>query len=117
MPFLRISDSSDISLPFMLKWKTPEEKFLLEERRAPPGPGWAAAMQPGLAQLRSLLTPHARRGRAAALQGAINSPAARKKSKFPSRTPRGDRKTSKPVTRQPLPIRWELEQAPAASNK
>lgn len=29
-----ISDSSDISLPFMLKRKTPEEKkFLLEEKR------------------------------------------------------------------------------------
>lgn len=50
-----------------------------EERRGEPrGAGWAAAVMPALARLRSLPTPHARRGTAAALQRAIDSPAARK---------------------------------------
>lgn len=39
------------------------------------------------------------------------------RSKRSPRALRGDRKASEPVTHQPLPIRWELDQAPSAGTK
>lgn len=101
----------------MLKWKMPEEKFLLEERTEEPGVpsgqwlcslGWLSSAP---------CQPHTLAEAEPPLCNNPPTPRLLEKSEFPPQTLKSDRKASKPMTQQPLPIRWEPDHAPAASTK